>query len=189
MLQYLRYRYAKARMTAYINGELSVNARRYVARQIDSDPRCRAEFNRQRAIKEAVEYKLPAMGRPEKSQLDSMWANIQTQLVDNSVRDVPANTITMQPTYSLGYVLAIILCLFGVLLPFSFKVEGSEAVMIEQPMPNLENQFVATAIDPTDATQEVDSSAVALVSWTEPGSTPVPDRNLHNTPSPQTPTN
>lgn len=185
MLQYLRYRYVKARMTAYINGELSQPARRYVARQIDSDAHCRAEYTRQQAIKEAVEYKLPAMGRPEKVQLDSMWANIQTQLADNSLHEVPANAHAMQPTYSLGYALAVFLCVFGILLPFSFKVDGSEAIIVEQPVPQTEIEVAVTSVD---ATQQVDR-VVAFASWTQPGSTPAPDNNLHNTPSAQTPAN
>ena len=42
MLHYLRYRYVKMQMSAYINGELDARTRRIVARMIDQDPRCYA---------------------------------------------------------------------------------------------------------------------------------------------------
>lgn len=172
-------------MTAYINGELSQSARRYVARQIDRDPRCHAEYLRQRAIKDALESRLPAMDRPHADQLNTMWANIQTQLHDGAIVPVggPANTPEAQSPYSLGYALAVLLCLFGLLLPFTSRVEGSEAAVIEQPVPALAVQQITLVHD----TPDVASSLVAAARWTQPGSTPAPIHNLHSTPSPQTP--
>lgn len=184
MLQYLRYRYAKSQMTAYINDELSQRARRYVARQIERDPRCEAEYRRQRSLKDTVERTLPVMGRPDATQLNNMWLNIQSQMSDNTAV-VPTSRHTPAAHFSLGYALAIILCLLGLLLPFSFKVEGSESITAaQQPVPQIQAQISVT---PFQAATTSETSMIAIARWTEPGSTPMPANALHNTPSPYTP--
>lgn len=72
--------YCKAKMAAYLNGELSVEAKRKVGRYIDECPACYAEYLRQRELKRYLSVSVPSIGKPDSQQLTQIWLGIQTQL-------------------------------------------------------------------------------------------------------------
>jgi anti-sigma factor RsiW len=75
-----RYRYCKARMAAYLNGELPIDVQRRVGRYIDQCDACYQEYTRQRALQRELQATLPALGTPGDERLSRMWAGIQQNL-------------------------------------------------------------------------------------------------------------
>ena len=179
MLSYLRFRYVKARMTAYISGELPTATRRFIARQIDEDERCYKEYIRQRQTKNELERVLPTLGRSDETQLSNIWANIQTEL------NRPAETIVTvrKHSFQLGYGLVIVAMTIALLVPLSFDAQSVNAqdVPTQQPMPQYAltaeaEVFKQATINPTFvAVAEIMQAQQTIEPQTASISTPVPD--------------
>lgn len=108
MLRILKRRYCRSNMVAYLNGELSLRARRRVARYIDSDDVCYVEYLRQRDLQRELTRRIPAIGQPEAGQLDRIWSAIQADL--NPPRS-PA-TLSLRARYGLlGMAMALLLAM------------------------------------------------------------------------------
>jgi anti-sigma factor RsiW len=177
MLKYLRYRYAKTKMTAYINGELPPSMRRFIGRLINDDERVYNEYIRQRQTKLELERQLPAFGRPEEGRLNAIWVNIQAQL------NTPDAPVTPPPTarrsYSLSYGVALGLCVLALLIPFAFDASHASAAVVPQV---LETEEFTT---PDVTVLKVTSVAVAARSEVLP--THDVAVGIQNTPAPRTP--
>jgi len=182
MLNYLRQRYVRSRLTAYINGELSGPMRRYIARHIDENPAIYAQYVQQREAKLELERTLPTFGRPDNEQLNRVWLNIQASLnedhANQSVRPPGA-----QQRFSWSYGLAVTICIVALLLPL-MVVSGTTTVsVVDQPSPNL----AVTSSTPARDQKQASATLVAQVALTESQSRNSPTVWLQNTPEPMTP--
>lgn len=147
VLKYLQYRYFKARLAAYLDGELPVKTRRFIARQIDENPLAYQEYLRARQTKQELESSLPIFGKPEIGQLDAIWANIQDELQKEAR---PSLTKKLRPHYSLGYGLAVMLIALLLLAPFALDVQRVTASAAPNELvPNLVTTIPATTAVPT----------------------------------------
>lgn len=179
LLRYLRYRYVKARMAAYLDGELPVKTRRFIARQIDENPLCYQEYIRARQTKQTLERELPVFGRAGQKQLDAIWANIQAEMQTRETRPV----VTNRPRYTWGYGLAAIVFAMILLAPFALDASRVNAATIPQhPLPE-----VAVIETLPAQTAAIHSTAVALAEITDVQSTDDLSARLQNTPEPNTP--
>ena len=182
LLNYLKYRYVKARMMAYLDGDLSIKARRFVARQIDENPVCYQEYIRAKQSKQELERALPAFGKADKPQLDNLWANIQAEL--NQPETVPVRAMT-RPTFSLSYGVTALLFLVMMLTPLA--VDASRASI--SPIPQQPAPEKIADVTTRASTPEPNSTAIALAPDTpiQVQTTLRSDIPLQNTPAPRTP--
>lgn len=175
MISWLRYRYTKARMTAYLNGQLSVQSRRQIARYIDTDSRCYREYMTHRRIHDELQRQLPVFGAPSPSGLDSIWHGIQDELDQPQTRPRPRRR------YAMGYGMAVLLFVLAMTLPnwLREKFDASTA-MPTQPAPLLVSNKTPAPIDRTGYVMMHHAAALTL---TEPGQTEA--LLLQNTPAPR----
>lgn len=181
LLNYLRYRYVKARMTAYLDGELSDKARRFIARQIDENPRCYDDYIRARQSKQDIERHLPTFGQAEANQLDNMWAAIQAEMKQPQEKLTPIQPL-QRPSYSLSYGVAVLVLAVILLTPFALNSNRLVTEPIaQQPAPE------ETALITSEATDA--PAMVALISETDVQMQSTRDTQipLQNTPAPRTP--
>lgn len=178
MLRYLRFRYVKARMTAYINGELPQVTRRFIARQIDEDERCYNEYILQRRTKNELERILPTLGRSNEAQLNNIWSNIQAEMNKPSEMRMTAP----KHSFQLGYGLVVVAMTLALLLPLTFEAQSVNAqdVPTQQPMPQYaltsEPDVVKQAtINPTFVAIAEVMAQQTIEPQTASISTPVPD--------------
>jgi anti-sigma factor RsiW len=180
MLKYLRYRYATAKMAAYVNGELPLKTRRFISRFLDEDPRVYEEYIRQRQTKLELERQLPVFGRPQQKQLDSIWTAIQAEMNAPDKSDITPTAT--RPRYSLGYGLAVVLCALALLVPLAFDTSRANASAVpEKPLPE-----TVEFTTPSHDTPSAQPTSIAVAARTETRATDdVAD--LQNTPAPHTP--
>ncbi|MBC8099104.1 MAG: hypothetical protein H7Y11_06650 [Armatimonadetes bacterium] len=168
LLNYLRLRYTKARMVAYLHGELPPAARRRVARYIDRYPACYAEYAKQRDAVRELSFRLPLVGQAETPDFTRMWSAIQTQLASDSAprRQHPRMGMVsrLQLQYgAVGLVLALVL-----LLPVTFSgTRGALTVSAAQPVP-------ATATAEANTPSAEGELVTVLVKTTQVRVTPPP---------------
>lgn len=179
MLDYLRYRYAKIKMAAFVNGELPSHTRRFIARLVDTDARVYEEYIRHRQAKQELERTLPVLGRPEVRQLDTIWAGIQAQM---NTPNINRRTVPPRQRYSLSYGLAVLLGVLALLLPLAFEGGHVKASAVaQQSVP--ETQEFNT---PSEDIPPKQPTAVAMVANMASRATDIV-ANLQNTPAPHTP--
>lgn len=77
---YLRKQVVLRRMSAYVRGEQSADAKRETARLIDRDDAIYSAFRREKQADSALQADLGPLGRPERAQLDRAFANIGAAL-------------------------------------------------------------------------------------------------------------
>jgi hypothetical protein len=176
MLKYLRYRYAKTKMTAYINGELPPNSRRFIGRLINDDECVYNEYIRQRQTKQELERQLPSFGKPEAGQMNTLWAHIQAQL---NTPDAPTRSPVTRQRYSLSYALALVLCVLAILVPFAFDTSRATASTHENA---LETEEFTTPDSPV-----LKVTSVAVAARNEMLPTDTGTAGIQNTPAPETP--
>jgi anti-sigma factor RsiW len=179
MLHYLRYRYVKMQMSAYINGELDARMRRIVARMIDQDPRCYAEYQRYLRMHSELQREIPLIGKPAPDTLGAIWENIALELATPSApRDVPTASRTH---FGMLAIVMIALAILPMMIETGSRVDP---VIPTHPLPEIVASSTATA-------QSAASTAVtqvALLVHTDVVSTrDVATVGLQNTPAPQTP--
>lgn len=183
MLNYLRYRYAKARMPAFVNGELPPKSRRFIARLIDDDSRVYQDYIRQRQTKQELERQLPTFGRPDSGQLDALWTTIQTQISSKDTADSVSRSVSPS-RYPVGYGLAMILCVVALSIPLTFdSTKASASSLPQQPQP----EIAVTLTTPSRDTPAAEPTTVAYVAETQPHATDNLASDLQNTPEPNTP--
>lgn len=149
----LRRHYCKTHMTAYVNGGLSPRARGRIARYIEGDPACYAEYRRQRELSRELRSSLPALGAPTPRQLDRVWGAIQAELNLNADRDVsaPATAYRAAPRRrasghsGTGYKLAGVMLTLCLALPLAVMATGGTASARAVPTPPVPRQVAEIA--------------------------------------------
>jgi anti-sigma factor RsiW len=182
MLKYLRYRYAKAKMAAYVNGELSPNTRRFVGRLINDDERIYNEYIRQRQTKQKLERELPTFGRPDEGQLSAVWANIQAEMSKSDKPDTPPAS---RPRYSLSYAVAAVMFVLAVLIPIALDASHVSAAAVA--LKSVPETVEFTTPDTQEPGAQPTSIAVAAAVQTQAQVTDEVNTDLQNTPAPRTP--
>jgi anti-sigma factor RsiW len=172
LLKYLKYRYVKARLAAYLDGELPAKTRRFIARQIDENPLAYREYIRARQTKQVLDDALPSFGKAEAGQLKAVWANIQSELQNT---EKPMRSRPVRSHFSFGYGLAVAFFALLLISPFAFDAHRVSASSVpSQPSPE-ELQTTSPAITEAQAT------AVAFVGDVQ-GTDDLRSNNLQNTP-------
>jgi anti-sigma factor RsiW len=144
----LKCRYARARIPAFINQELPVNARRYVARHLDECPACRAQFESQKTLRHTLMAEVPRLGKPTSGTLENVWSRIAADL------QAPPPAPTRTPFCTAAYGFAAALFGLGMLLPLAAYFGPTDALP-RQPRP------VPIAQTDTDITSEAMLTASA----------------------------
>ena len=158
IINYLKYRYVKTRMTAYLDGELSDQSRRFIARQIDENPLCYREYIQAKQSKQELERSLPSFGQAEAGQLDKIWANIQSEL--NQPEAIPVTRVMPRQNYSLSYGVAMLILAIIMLTPFAIDASRSNISPVPQhPLPEESVNLTLPASTP-DAEARVIAFAV-----------------------------
>jgi anti-sigma factor RsiW len=171
----LKCRYTRARIPALINQELPVNARRYVARNLDECPRCRADYEQQKRLQQQLQRDMPLLGQPDKMQLNRIRSKVLADLAPQPPEPV---RVARRPLYMYGLVMVVLVAL--TLLPLAAAGSAVKAAVPHQPSPrhgaNNSTPSVAAAIlEPTRV-------AAAFAVQTAPGETDTP-AVLDNTPA------
>jgi len=182
MLRFLRYRYAKTRLAAFIDGELPISSRRLIARMIDEDRRIYEEYLRFRQTREMLQRDMPILGRTNPDQLTSMWENIQIQL--QTPASVSEQKSTTYRRTSLSYSLVVGFCSIAFLLPVFWGTGDVSDIAIphQQPQPEMAMKTITPSNMPL-----IEATAVAVVAQSFPESTDGAFSHLDNTPAPKTP--
>jgi predicted anti-sigma-YlaC factor YlaD len=164
MMLKLRCRYTKARLSAYLKQELSVNHRRYVARHLESCPECQQRYQTMKQLSTELDRELPRFGAPTQQQLNAMWGNIQAEL------NAP---ITLKRRFAFNLGLVAVLVFSIVATPFLLGHRNMAVPTIDSRVMPIESiTFTTPTSTPT---------AVALVSLT-PSPASLFETELQNTP-------
>lgn len=178
LIKYLQFRYVKARLNAYLDGDLPLKTRRFIARQIDENPLAYREYIRLKQTRQELERSLPVFGKADSGQLDALWANIQQELSQPE----PIAQRTLRPVhYSLSYGVAMLLFVIIILTPFAIDAGRTGLSPVPQPFPE------STADLTLASTPDANSRAIALAITTQEQVTGLPEIPLQNTPAPKTP--
>lgn len=168
-----KLRYCKARMLAYIHGELPPHSRRRMARYLDECPRCYAEYQRQRALIAELQWTLPAFGAASGDQLARIWSRVQA--------DMRRRPGSVRPLYHAGYGLAALMLAVLLLLPLAGTGGASAAASLTQPEPAL-RLVASTTLTPGSPVLSATLSAPATAQGGQTSS--VPETVPPNTPRP-----
>ncbi len=179
LVKYLQFRYVKARMTAYLDGDLPVKTRRFIARQIDENPLCYREYIRAKQTRQEIERTLPVFGKADSGQLDNLWANIQAELNQPETESVP---MSHRPGYSLSYGVAMLILVIIMLAPFAIDAGRSSISPESHSLP----EHLTGQTSPA-STPDAEFRAVAVAVNTEVQVTSASRIPLQNTPAPRTP--
>ena len=139
----LKCRYTRARIPAFINQELPVNARRYVARHLDECPVCRAQYETQKTLRHTLMAEVPRLGQPANGALDMMWSRIATEL---QTPTLPAPTRT-SALRSAAYGFAATLAGLAMMMPLAAHLTPMD------PLPRAVRPAPVTHVS-TDITSE-----------------------------------
>lgn len=161
---WLRQRYAKMRMPAFLRGDLPLRARRYVARQVDADPLSYADYTQERQLADELARRLPTHGRPNQATLNRVWSRIQADLAHQPAADARAASVRL-PRFRLRYSLVMLVMVVALLLPLMLDNHMVSAAVPSPAAPE-QAHLTPTAHRATVAAQP---TIVALVELTEPG--------------------
>lgn len=169
-----KVRYCKARMLAYIRGELPPRSRRRMARYLDECPRCYQEYQRQRSTLLELERTLPAFGAASGEQLGRIWTRVQA--------DMQRRPGGLRPIiYHASYGLAALMLLVILMLPLAGTGGSAAAAPLMQPEPVL-RLVASTTLTPGSPALSATRSAPVTVRGGQTSS--VPETVPPNTPRP-----
>lgn len=178
----LTCRYVRAHLSAFVQGEASLKARRVIGRHLDQCPRCEAEYRRQRQTVMELRRELPRIGAPNPGQLDAIWLSIQRELTP-----APSRTGTMVAgVTSWRYALMGLTMSLLLLLPLLTVEQTARAAVPSQPAPPevlVVGEHVVTPHG-IGAAKHAAATAVMLVTDTAWKPTPAPDLVHHAPPEP-----
>jgi anti-sigma factor RsiW len=80
MFQWLICRYVRANLDKFLDGDLSIGARRRVARHVDTCPACYAAYTQRRDLRRDLQQALPLVGRTPAPDFNRMWDVIRADL-------------------------------------------------------------------------------------------------------------
>jgi hypothetical protein len=126
-------RYSRARMTAYIHGELSLVARRRVARHLDECPRCSAIYTRERALTQELERSIPLIGTRQPPDFSRFWENVQIEIRTEAKRE----TRPFRHLHSTRYGLVALGLLLALVLPLTMGNRSLPFILPTQPAPQV----------------------------------------------------
>ena len=167
---FMRLRYCKANLAAYINGQLSPRARRRIARYIDIDAACYAEYVRQRELARELNHSLPYIGQPSQPQIDRIWGAIQAEISPNA-----ATSASQRPTphylqvkrANTRFGLVGIACSLVMALPLMMGNSNFSALYVPTPPdPQVEQAFTVAEMVSTDASGTSDRTVRAVTEAT-----------------------
>lgn len=150
---WLKYRYTKARMVAYLNDDLPSHARQRMARYIDSDSRCYAEYMRQKHAAQEIERDLPRFGTPDAGRLNAIWTQIETEL---TAPPAPQPRVIRKRDV-FGYGMAMAVMMLVLITPAWVNAKLQAATMLpSQPAPHIvRNETAAPSRNATPTHQSV----------------------------------
>jgi anti-sigma factor RsiW len=128
----------RGKLTAYIEGELPLKARRRVAAHLQQCVACQSAYRRQREFGRELERDLPRIGQPQAGQLTHIWARVQ----DDMQSAPPRRTFRYRASYGLGVLLLVV----ALLAPY---ILGREAAG-NMPARTLPARTVALATETPD---------------------------------------
>lgn len=121
-------RHCQARMSAYVNGEVSPQVRRRMARHLHTCSRCYAVYQRESQLRNLLERDLPPFGVAGRTQLSAIWVEVRAELTQHK-------TAVRRPSQHImryGFVVALMLVVM--FLPMALY---DEAVSVTVPAPAL----------------------------------------------------
>ncbi|MBK8135989.1 MAG: hypothetical protein IPK52_09130 [Chloroflexi bacterium] len=146
---FLRRRVILHRLSAYVRGELSPDARREASRLIDSDASAYAEYLRVRETDRAFTADLAPHGRPERAQLERAFANIGAALNGRT----PLYTLRLRRPTDWRTSLAAFVLATLMLVPLFIGINRVAAIGIAtQPQPRT---IILDGITPTGASPDL----------------------------------
>lgn len=173
---FMRLRYCKANLAAYINGQLSPRARRRIARYIDIDAACYAEYVRQRELARELNHSLPYIGQPSQPQLDRIWGAIQAEMgIINEISPNAPTSASQRPTphylqvkrANTRFGLVGIACSLVMALPLMMGNSNFSALYVPTPPdPQVERAFTVAEMVSTDASGTSDRTVHAVTEAT-----------------------
>lgn len=169
-------RYTRARMNAFIHGELHLKARRRIARHLDGCTACHDRYVQQREVADQLSRRIVYLGQPRTPQLNRMWSAIQLETVS------PLSSPRRDPR---RYGLIALLLLLVVLFPWTMGNQNVPFTVPTQPVPSSS----ATASPRNTASRPAANApvTVALRGGSETEATEgTPRLVLWNTPAPTT---
>ena len=180
----LTCRYIQSRIPAFVDGELSVETRRFIGRHLDQCQDCKTRYMQQRDAIRHIEREMPTFVRPEQTMLNDVWSRIENDL--QTVTPSPealAQPVAMRPKMRYGFAAAVFL-LALMLPPVLLSSADGQTIVPSQPAPILTETPARTATSigrPTSIAQVIQTEAVdryetpALLGNT-PVTTPAPTR-------------
>lgn len=124
--------YTRARLSAFLSRELASEDRSYVARHLDECEVCYAEYRRLREDAHELERSLPRLGTLEGGRLNSLWAQIQTQIAP-APASLPQSAEEEEPFWR--YVLVAGVVLVTVLVSMMLEAHSVRHLPLERPAP------------------------------------------------------
>lgn len=132
-----KYRYCKVHMARFVARDLSDAARRRIGRYIDECPDCQRLYNRHREFNHSLSLQLPALGSPNKRQLDSMWAALQGELFAPEQPAAAVGDFAWRSKLPFTYGLAAVAISLALLLPIALGYRGSLGQLEMAPAPHV----------------------------------------------------
>jgi len=157
----LTCRYTRARIAAFINQELPVNARRYVARHLDTCADGRAQYEAQKALRYTLMAEVPRLGQPAAEALDTVWSRIVADL-QAPVPPPPAAT----PLRTAAFGFAAALMGLALMLPLATRLAPLDALP-RPPRPVISTEQTGTTSEAV-LTASAQATQVAFMVHYEP---------------------
>jgi len=129
--------YCKARMVAFLNGELSPRSRRRMARFIDECDDCYTEYVRQREIQRNLNSDLRRIGSPDADVLSRILVDVKREVF--APRPSPARMSYQR--YGLATVVVTLMLIFPLLVGQDQRTQS----VATQPTPKFNVDQSATA--------------------------------------------
>lgn len=151
LLQYLRYRYIKHHLNAYLDGDLPAHKRRFIARYIDQDAKSYRAFVRLRQSRQQLEQDLPLIGQANDEQLARMWDHIQADVIQTPLSQPEEPQQHYRIKRWLRYSITLIVIVFALASPLIVNSDSLTTLPVaQQPVP----QEITALLIPTTVTPQ-----------------------------------
>ncbi len=131
LLRFLKFRYYRAHLLAFLNGELAPRLRRRIGRAIDESPALYAAYLQQRDEVQDFERQIHRVGQPQKAQLDRIWAVVQAEMAGLNPPEPRSRS-----RQTMRYGLVGLTVVAAILMPLSFSTWESSSIVPQPPSPN-----------------------------------------------------
>ena len=131
-------RFCEAHLVAYINSQLSVNARSRIARHIDECESCYAAYMNERDMARELEMRVPLVGTNvgigTNAAFARMWSAVQAEIPPSPA---PVTSMGWRWSYQLRYSLAALVFMLALLLPWTMEQHKIGLSLPIPPEPSL----------------------------------------------------